>query len=755
MPLRILFFFSVLFIVACQSDPSPGTSSPSDDPDGTQQMIDSINAIISRTNFRKHPYETSEKLKLIEQEVQAAQARKNLSSNLVVEYGKTLMEAGKSKEAITIFETLLKQLPENQTINQTTKNLHEALALSYIRLGEQTNCIDNHSSESCLLPIRGRGIHTTTDGSRSAIDIYTRILGQFPDDLRCRWMLNLAYMTLGEHPDKVPPSYLIPPDAFKPEYDLPYFENIALQLGVDVNELAGGVILDDFNNDGWLDILVSSWGMFGRMHYFESDGKGNYIDKTDQAGLKDYPGGLNLIQADYDNDGWLDVFVMRGAWRGLSILGHLPNSLLRNNGDGTFSDVTFRSGIYALHPTQSATWLDFNADGWLDLFVANETHTPVEQHPCQLYLNKKDGTFIDIAAAVGLNITALIKGVVADDINNDGLPDLYLSNLDGPNLLLLNKGGKTAESWQFENIAMAEGVEEPIASFPTWFFDYDNDGWVDIFVSSFDQLAQKRQSWEVAADFLGLPTQSDTPRLYHNEGDNHFSDRTKEAGLDRIIPAMGCNFGDLDNDGFSDFYLGTGAPDFRAIVPNRMFRNNNGNAFQDVTFAGHFGHIQKGHGISFADLDGDGDQDIYAVMGGSVSGDFFQNALFENPGSANNWLTIRLEGLSSNRSAVGARIRLELKGPKGQKQFIYRSLNSGGSFGANSLQQEIGLGAADAVEKISVNWPDGKPEFVDYGACSANQIILIKEGLQKIQVLPTQAFQFNKKQEHHHHHHQQ
>ncbi|MBZ0328385.1 MAG: CRTAC1 family protein [Altibacter sp.] len=712
----------------------------------TLQMMDSIRAIKGAVNFRNHPYESAEKLKRVEQEVTLAKTNNQITIALYIEYGKTLLNAGRSQDAIDVFETLLDKLPENKVITPTTKGLHDALAISYMRLGEQVNCRDNHSSESCLFPIKGSGIHTDRQGSEKAIAIYKEILKVFPDDLQSRWLLNLAYMTLDEYPKGVPAGQLISPNVFKPEYDLPVFENISMNVGLDVNELAGGVIVDDFNNDSFLDILVSSWGLYGKLHFFENNGNGTFTEKTEPSGLQDLTGGLNLIQADYNNDGFLDFYILRSAWSGFDWMGQLPNSLVKNNGDGTFTDVTIASGMYAPNPTQSAVWVDFNNDGWLDLFVGNETHSQKELNPAQFFLNKKDGTFQDIAPQLGLNFTEYIKGVNSGDINNDGLMDLYISILNGPNKLLVNRGGTSIESWKFEDITQKAGVAEPLESFPTWFFDYDNDGWEDIFVTCFDGYSLGQQAFEVAADYLGQQPKADLPRLYKNTGAGNFTNVTASTQLNHILPAMGCNYGDLDNDGYLDFYIGTGAPDYRAIVPNRMFRNNAGKTFQDVTYAGNFGHIQKGHGIGFSDLDNDGDQDIYAVMGGSVSGDIFQNALFENPGNNNQWITIQLQGTASNRSAIGARIRVTVKDENGATRHIYNTLNSGGSFGANSLQAEIGLGNCKSITSIAVNWPNGIFEFIDYGSSKTGVFIKIVEGQPNFLEQERKSFSFPKMQ---------
>ncbi len=192
--------------------------------------------------------------------------------------------------------------------------------------------------------------------------------------------------------------------------------------------------------------------------------------------------------------------------------------------------------------------------------------------------------------------------------------------------------------------------------------------------------------------------------MFRNNHDGTFRDVTREAHLDRVLHTMGSNFGDIDNDGWLDFYLGTGDPNLATIIPNRMFRNVEGRLFQDVTTAAGVGHLQKGHGVAFADIDNDGDQDIYEVMGGAVTGDHFRNVLYENPGSGNHWLTLRLEGVRSNRSAIGARIHVEVETPAGPRS-IYRTVGSGGSFGASPLRQEIGLGRASAIRMVTIGWP--------------------------------------------------
>jgi hypothetical protein len=465
--------------------------------------------------------------------------------------------------------------------------------------------------------------------------------------------------------------------------------------------------------------------MTGQLRFFHNDGNGTFSERTSEAGLLGIVSGLHIVQTDYNNDGFPDIFVLRGAWLGPA--GRIPNSLLRNNGNGTFDDVTEEAGILSFHPTQTATWFDFDNYGWLDVFIGNES-LPGDSNPCELFRNNGNGTFTECAAKMGVNVVGFVKGVTSGDFNNDGRPDLYLSirerkeNIlfrnDGP----LTEGGGATHGWKFTDVTALAKVPGPVDPFPTWFWDYDNDGWLDIMVSGYGT----QDAGDVAADYLGLPTPAERPRLYHNNHDGTFTDVTVAAKLDKVLVAMGANFGDLDNDGWLDFYVGTGDPDLATLIPNRMFRNAEGRFFQDVTTSGGFGHLQKGHGIAFADLDNDGDQDIYEVIGGAFPGDNYRNVLFLNPGHGNHWITLKLEGVKSNRVAIGARIKLVVKTDQGERA-IYKTVSSGASFGASPLRQEIGLGQARAIVRAEIFWPvTGRTQVVE--GLEMDRFYKIREG---------------------------
>jgi hypothetical protein len=258
---------------------------------------------------------------------------------------------------------------------------------------------------------------------------------------------------------------------------------------------------------------------------------------------------------------------------------------------------------------------------------------------------------------------------------------------------------------------------------------------------------------DVAADYMGRPTAAQKTRLYRNNGDGTFADVSKAAGVSKVIPAMGANFGDLDNDGWLDCYLGTGDPDFATIVPNRMFRNDGGRRFQDVTTAGGFGQLQKGHGIAFGDLNNDGPQEIFSKVGGAAETDNYHSQLFLNPGFGNHWIKLQLEGVQTNRVAIGARIKVVIL-ENGRERALHRVVGSGASFGANPLRQEIGLGQAASVERVEIFWPVSGTTQVITGL-SRDRTYRIREGEPGAVELALKSFAYPtappKGGSHHHH----
>jgi hypothetical protein len=678
----------------------PSSGGPAD---STRRMAALLQKITREADPLRNPFRSAEQVALIRAMITRVSDPKQLVG-IKIQLAQQILQSGNPDEALKVNEEIEALMRQNgiPLDDQVLPELLTAKALCYMRMGEQENCCANHNADSCMFPIHGMGIHTKQRGSRGAIALLSELLEKYPGDLRARWLLNIAYMTLGEYPAQVPPRWLLEPRLFASEYDIKHFPEIAANVGLDIDGLAGGVVLEDFDNDGFLDLMVSSWGLDKQLRLFHNNGDGSFTERTVQAGLIGEVGGLNLISCDYNNDGLMDVLVLRGAWLGTE--GHYPCSLLRNNGDGTFTDVTVEAGLLRFRPTGTAVWFDYNGDGWLDLFIGNETKGD-DAVACELFRNNGDGTFTECAAQHGLNITEFVKGVASADYNNDGRPDLLVSRLNGPPLLFRNDGpagpDKSARAaWRFTEVADDSGITRPLHSFPCWFFDYNNDGWPDIFITGY----AIQDVGDIAADYLGRPHAAQLARLYRNNGDGSFTDVSKECGVNKLLHTMGCNFGDLDNDGWLDFYVGTGDPDLATVIPNRMFRNDGGRRFQEVTSSGGFGQLQKGHGIAFGDINNDGTQDIYSVVGGAVEGDTYHHQLFANPGHGNNWLKLRLEGVTTNRAAIGARIRVVVETPQGERS-IHRTVGSGGSFGASPMRQEIGLARAQVIKRVEISWP--------------------------------------------------
>jgi hypothetical protein len=674
-------------------------------PESTRKMAALLAKITREADPLRNPFRNAEQAALL-RDILAKTTDPQQVLQIRMRLAWQLLDSGEPEGALKQYELVKQRMIEDQVPVEERREPEWLTfqALCHLRIGELENCVGNHNSQSCMFPIQGKGVHTLERGSRGAVEILTELLRKYPGDLRARWLLNIAYMTLGEYPGGVPAEWLLDPKLFASDYDIGHFPDIAGSVGLDLDGLAGGVVLEDFDNDGFLDLMLSSWGVNNQLRLFRNNGDGTFTERTQEAGLAGLTGGLNMIHCDYNNDGFMDVLVLRGAWLGTE--GHYPCSLLRNNGDFTFTDVTEEAGLLRFHPTQAAVWLDYNNDGWLDLFIANESKDPAgDPNPCELFRNNGDGTFTECAAEHGVNLVGFFKAVVSSDYNNDGRPDLYLSRLDGEKILLRNDGPAGADrsargQWRFTDVAAAAGVTEPPSTFTCWFFDYNNDGWPDIFISGY----AIQDVGDIAADYLGLPYAGQRAKLYRNNGDGTFTDASKECGLDKMLLTMGANFGDLDNDGWLDFYVGTGNPDLSVLIPNRMFRNDGGRRFQDVTTSGGFGQLQKGHAIAFGDINNSGTQDIYSVVGGAVESDHAHNQLFQNPGHGNNWLKLKLEGVRTNRAAIGARVKVVVAGDEGERS-IHRTVGSGGSFGATTVRQEIGLGRAGSIRRVEIFWP--------------------------------------------------
>jgi hypothetical protein len=623
---------------------------------------------------------------------------------------------GEPKTAYQVLEQLRSLTEHDQKLSH--EQLYSVIFLqgvTALRRGETENCIMCRGESSCILPISPAARHTNPEGSRLAIQHFMEYLNRFPDDLAVRWLLNIAHMTLGEHPDQVDPRFLVSLDHFRQsEFDIGRFRDIGHAVGVDQFSQAGGAIMEDFNNDGLLDIVVTTSDPTGQMNLLINTGTGTFEDRTRAAGLTGQLGGLNCVQTDYNNDGRMDIFIVRGAW----LSSPMRPTLLRNDGNTTFTDVTGEAGLLEPANSISASWGDYDNDGWLDLFLC------CEKQPSRLYHNSRNGTFEEVAGKAGIHVSPNCKGSAWIDYDNDGHPDLFLNYLSSETRTQLFHNNRDGT---FEDVALSLGIDGPALGFSCWAWDYDNDGWLDIFATSFDQSLG-----DIVKGMTGQPHERHSNRLYRNLQGKGFKNVTKEAGLDMVFATMGSNFGDFDNDGFLDMYLGTGQPDLDTIVPNRMFKNVAGGRFAEITASSGTGSLQKGHGVACGDWDRDGNTDIFIEMGGAVNGDRYHNILFQNPGHKNHWLTVKLTGQKTNRAAIGARIKVVTSGVR--PQTFHRHVSSGSSFGANPLQQTIGLADSDRISVLEIQWPTSGTTQV-FRDIAADQAVAITEFADDYQTL--------------------
>lgn len=706
-----------------------------------KRMIDYLEKLSLDLQNHNNVFASAAKLRYIDSMLSATKdPSENL--NLAFKKGYTLLEAGREQEATVVFDriaTFVKDVPGSR------KFAIPALGLAFMRLAERNNCINNHSAEACIMPVRGKGIHRDKSPAENAIRIFELSLREDPSNLDSRWLLNIAYMLTGGYPGRVPAAFLIPRLDAASKIQVAPFTDIAAGLQIDIKSRSGGMIVDDFNNDGNLDMIVSAWDLADPMHYFKNNGDGTFTDISEISGISRFKGGLNIMQTDYNNDGWPDIFILRGGWQGQNTGLEQPNSLIRNNGDGTFTDVTFAAGIFSEHPTQTATWNDFNNDGWLDVFIGNETMSSTAPHPCELYMNNGNGTFTNEAPAMGLNITGYVKGVTSGDYDNDGRADIFISTLGGQKILLHNETEK-GQYVSFKMVSDESGfANSTYRTFPTWFFDFNNDGWLDIFMCNYEfdrslSYYAAREALNPSADRAGKVM------LFLNNKNGTFTDVSKTMDINQTSFAMGSNFGDIDNDGFLDFYLGTGNPSYQSVIPNRLYKNIGGNNFVDVTHAAKLGHLQKGHGVAFADIDNNGTQDIAIELGGAYIGDAYNNALFYNPGQPkNNWIGLKLEGTQSNRQSIGAKITVTIT-ENGKQRMIYREVNSGGSFGSSPLRQSIGIGTAALVNEIKITWP-ASGITQTFNDVKPNRFLKITEGKQESELLQVMPIKLNDRQQ--------
>ena len=495
-----------------------------------------------------------------------------------------------------------------------------------------------------------------------------------------------------------------------------------------------GVAFLDYDNDGWMDLLVLSGsrlegappGTTNRLYKNNRDG--TFTDVTNQAGLQRTGWASAVTVGDYDNDGFDDVF----------ITSYGQNVLYRNNGDGTFTDVTERAGLRqsAIHYGSGCCWVDYDRDGKLDLFIANYLSTTLEKLPkpgenpdctwkgvpvncgprglppgfVQLFHNNGDGTFTDVSKSTGVSSASgsYPMTVVAADYDNDGWPDIYVACDSTPSWLFRNRHNGTFREEALERgVALSEdGLEQ--AGMGVGVGDYDLDGSLDIFKTHF-------------AD--------DTNVLYHNDGKGNFDDVTIRTGLGVETRYVGWGAGvvDLDNDGLPDLFVATGSvypevekklPAYPYRTPRLVFRNLGDGRFEELIEEAGSG-ISAPHpsrGCAFGDFDNDGDMDIL-VMNMNEPPSLLRNDV----SGSNHWLKVLLVGAQTNRSAIGSRVTARY-GSRRQAQEVSAQSSF---YSANDRRLHFGLGSENSVD-LTIRWTNGMTENISKVA--ADQLVVIREG---------------------------
>jgi enediyne biosynthesis protein E4 len=495
-----------------------------------------------------------------------------------------------------------------------------------------------------------------------------------------------------------------------------------------------GVACLDFDNDGWLDLLVLSGtrlegappGTTNRLYKNNRDG--TFTDVTAKAGLTRSGWASAVTVGDYDNDGFDDLFI---TCYGQHVLYH-------NNGDGTFTDVTEKAGLRqeGIRYGSGCTWVDYDRDGRLDLFVATYLSTTLEKLPkpgentdcrwkgvpvncgprglppgfVQLFHNNGDGTFTDVSRQSGVSAAARSYPMttVAADFDNDGWPDIYVACDSTPSWLFRNQRDGTFREEALERgVALSEdGVEQ--AGMGVAVGDYDLDGDLDIFKTHF-------------AD--------DTNVLYRNDGKGYFDDFTIRAGLavETRFVGWGAGIVDLDNDGFPDLFLVTGSvypevertlPAYPFRTPRLVFRNLGDGRFEELIDEAGSGvaapHTSRG--CAFGDFDNDGDVDVL-VMNMNAPPSLLRN----EARTGHHWLTVRLEGTRSNRQGIGATV-LVTSGGRTQARAV---LSQASYYSVDDLRPSFGLGSATTADRIEVRWPSGAVDVVS--GMAADRIVTIRE----------------------------
>lgn len=572
-----------------------------------------------------------------------------------------------------------------------------------------------NSSMSCSLPLQD--CHKKKQWAEKAAETFQKLLENYDEsNLLHRWLLNFCYMTINRFPDGVPAKYRINTPfiesfygkgreaalAAHPELLL---EDHARELGVNTFDAGKGVAIEDFNGDGWLDIVTD--GTFSGTRYYENDHGLRFIDKSKGSGLESVTQGYMISAADYDNDGRMDLLISRPFQR---------FHLMHNDGNGKFSDATFTSGLLPKEPTADeavytcvTTWADVNNDGKLDVFVAQfGQKVPMvggllARKPMRssLFINQGGGKFRDGTDEFGLASVvddSVFIGAAFGDYDSDGFTDLFLSSPALKRCILMhNIGGK-----KFEATDLIDNRE---AGFTTAFVDVDHDGHPDIF--------RPGQSLALAGTtnaVFGKRPERFNSTIFH-QVNGKFEALKGAFGGGMSIGTMGASYGDLNNDGCYDAYLGTGSPESWMVLPNLLFLGKSSGTsctgmMENISMLFGAATVQKGHAIAFFDFNNDGLQDIYSSLGGMWPGDEWPNQMHVNKSTTkNSWLKLRLHGTQTNRSGIGATIKVTAANAAGQEIIRTYTMDQKTGFGSAPYLAHIGLMDATTIRSVDVRWP--------------------------------------------------
>jgi hypothetical protein len=526
-----------------------------------------------------------------------------------------------------------------------------------------------------------------------------------PSSRRARYWMWLAARKLGGYPDEVPESWQVEVKAGRNTPGV-QFEDVGAEIGLDKTSGGRGTAVFDMDGDGYLDIVVSS--AHAGCSVYRNNGDGTYSDVSVGSGLDACVNTFAVVVGDYNNDGLDDLYItQQGFYPGES-------RLYRNNGDGTFTDVTRESGAGCWGPSFAAQWVDYDCDGNLDLFVCSNLGGVFDRSlPNRLFHNNGDGTFTDVSRQSGLATSTPTIGGCWGDYDNDGYPDLFVSSGLGHSKLFRNNRDGT-----FTDVSREAGLDHVVIGTVAFWCDYDNDGWLDLV-----QCTWSPEDDVLDTLFHGRGPDAGRPmRVFHNNGDGTFTLKTFELGLTGCFGTMSANLGDFNNDGYVDFLLGNGDPHMnRTEPPTALEFDAVSGKYRNITFAAGLPFVGKGHGANLADLAGDGRLSLIMASGGAYPGDLMTMSVFRPTSLPGNYLNVRLVGVNSNRNAIGARLRLDAGGRS------RHSLVSGGSgFGCLPYEQHFGLGTCVAVDALEIWWPGGARQHLEH--LPVNTTIRIIEG---------------------------